>query len=224
MPLKVDFHHVIGDDPRAEIPGLLPHQFHQLGPADAVLRVRRHHRANVGGNGAIQIARQIAGGKPGVVFHFGGEIQLSQRERPADAVLFGNRSLEHHRRQLGPGRVDGRRPAGWSAANDHHFFDCQGESFHFQRRDIEHEPMRVRPLKMEENYSAGKCRVHAIYAIRTERRGRFDGAGQGISHRVHRGHREKTGGRLPARDPFYACAVRAIGHVNRAPVLRLGEG
>ncbi len=85
-------------DARAEVLGLLPHQLHQFRPADAVLRVRGHHvRGHRWSNGAIEIGRQIAGRKPGVVFHFGGQIQLSQGERAAEAVFLGDRPLEDQR-------------------------------------------------------------------------------------------------------------------------------
>ncbi len=40
---EIDLHHVVGDDPRAEVHGLLPHQFHQLRARDRVLFVQHVH-------------------------------------------------------------------------------------------------------------------------------------------------------------------------------------
>ena len=36
-PLQIDLGHIIGDDPRAEVDGLLPHQLHQLRTGDGML-------------------------------------------------------------------------------------------------------------------------------------------------------------------------------------------
>ena len=43
-PLReVDLEDVVGDDPRAHVDGLLPHQFHEFRAGDALARMRRHH-------------------------------------------------------------------------------------------------------------------------------------------------------------------------------------
>ncbi len=41
MPAKIDRDNVIGYDPRFEIDRLLAHELHQLGPIDAMTRLRQ---------------------------------------------------------------------------------------------------------------------------------------------------------------------------------------
>ena len=127
-PLQIDFDHVVGDDPRAEVERLLPHQLHQLGAGDGVLAlVHVHVLQPLGLDRRLQKLLQIAGGKAGVVFDFGRQRELPQRQRAVEAVLFRDRAFEHQRLQLGPRRINGGRPAGRPAANDDHLF-CHNRS------------------------------------------------------------------------------------------------
>ena len=119
---KVDVDDVFGDDARAEVGRLLPHQFHQFRPADALLVVRGHELPPLLGQRTGEIFRQIAAGKAGIVLHLGRQGQLAQGQGAGQAVFFGDGALEHERLQGGSGRIDGGRPRGGAAADDDDFF------------------------------------------------------------------------------------------------------
>ena len=119
---ELDLDHVIGNDPRAKILGLLPHQVHQLRAGDgvAMLVQRLQIRADAAlGDRAANIAVQKTRGKTRIVFDLGRQIELAQRQRARDAVLLRLGPLEDQRVQVRAGRIDGGRPAGRAAANDH---------------------------------------------------------------------------------------------------------
>ena len=92
------------------------------GPLTPSLAVRGHELPLLGGDGAVEIGRQIAGGKAGVVFHLGRQRQLSQRQSAGQAVFLGDGPFENQRLECGSGGVDGGRPGGGSAADDDDFF------------------------------------------------------------------------------------------------------
>ena len=60
--------------------------------------------ALVGGDGAVEIAGQVAGGKAGIVLHLGRQGQLPQRQGAGQAVLLGDGPLEDQRLAGRPGR------------------------------------------------------------------------------------------------------------------------
>ena len=101
---EVDGHDVLGDDPRLEVDGLLPHERHQFRAADAVLVVRGHQLPLLGGDGGVEIGRQVAGGKAGEVFHLGGQVELPQGERAGQAVLLASRRPRRPAGRVPPGR------------------------------------------------------------------------------------------------------------------------
>ena len=70
----------------------------------------------------VEVCRQIAGGKAGIVLDLGRQGQLAQRQGAGQAVLLGDGPLEDQRLQGGSGGVDGGRPGGGSAADDDDFF------------------------------------------------------------------------------------------------------
>ena len=121
MYVEIDRHDVFGHDPRAEVGGLLAHEFHQLRAAGALFGVRGHDAAAIRGDRAVEIGRHVARRKAGIVLHLGRQCQLPQRQRAGQAVLLGNRPLEEQRLQGGPGGVDGSRPTGGSAADNDYF-------------------------------------------------------------------------------------------------------
>ena len=119
---EIDVDDVLGNDARAEVDGLLPHQFHEFRPADALLVVRGHELPLLLGERTGEVSRQIAGGKAGIVLDLGRQGQLAQRQRAGQAVLLGDGPLEDERLQGGSGRVDRGRPSGGAAADDDDFF------------------------------------------------------------------------------------------------------
>ena len=121
--LQIDLDDVVGDDSRAEVERLLPHQLHQLRAGDGMFVLDAVHVLEpVGLDRRFQKLLQVAAGKAGVVFDFGRERELAQRQRAGQPVLFRDRAFEHQRLQFGPRRVDGGRPTGRSAADDDHMF------------------------------------------------------------------------------------------------------
>ena len=83
-------------------------------------------------SGAIAVSRkclQIARRETGVVFDFGRQRELAQRQRAGEPILLGDRAFEHERLQLGPRRVNRGRPAGRPAADDDHLFIATHDSF-----------------------------------------------------------------------------------------------
>ena len=91
------------------------------GPLTPCLSCGAHQPARSAA-GRVEISAQIAGGKAGIVFHFGCQGQLAQRQRAGQTVFFGDGPLEDQRLQVGAGRVDGGRPSGGTAADDDDFF------------------------------------------------------------------------------------------------------
>ena len=119
--LQIDFHDVVGDDPRAEVDRLLPHQLHQLGPGDGVLPlVDVHVLEPVRVDRGFQKCLQIAGREAGIVLDFGRERELPERQRAGQPILFGDGALEHERLEFRPRGIDRGRPAGRPAADDDH--------------------------------------------------------------------------------------------------------
>ena len=94
VPGEIDLDDVVGDDPRAEVARLLPHQLHQLGPAHSVVRVGRHQRPHGTRQRIVEIGLHVAGRKTRIVFHLGRQIQLTQGQRPRHAVGFGDGPFE----------------------------------------------------------------------------------------------------------------------------------
>ena len=117
MP-EIDVDDVVGRDPRAEIDRLLPHQLHQLGAGDAVPGVRRHVSLPLFVDSRVEVFIELASGKPRVVFDFGRESELAERQSPLEAVLFDHGPFDDQRPQIGPRGVNRRRPAGRSGTND----------------------------------------------------------------------------------------------------------
>ena len=99
--LQIDFDDVVGDDPRAEVERLLPHQLHQLRAGDGVLALVDVHVLHAA-RASIAVSRKCCkspDGKAGVVLDLGRERELPQRQRAGEAVLFGDRAFEHQRLQ-----------------------------------------------------------------------------------------------------------------------------
>ena len=95
MDVEIHIDNVFGNYPRAEIDRLLAHQFHQFRAGSAFFLMRGHHLAGRRIDGRVEIGRQIAGGKTGIVFHFGGQGQLTQRQGACHAVFFGNSAFKN---------------------------------------------------------------------------------------------------------------------------------
>ncbi len=123
---EIDACDIVRHDARAEVHRLLPHQLHQLGSAHAVLEVRGHQTATILGDGRIQVCVHVARGKAGVVLDLGCERKLAERQRAVDAILLGDRALEHERAEVSAGGVNGGGPAGGAAADDDEFFHAGG--------------------------------------------------------------------------------------------------
>ena len=91
MFLEIDLDDVVGDDARAEIDGLLPHQLHQLRAVDAVARLRlvRLHPVRLRSRleSAGQVGTRVAGRGTGIVFDLGRQIELAQGKRALDVAL-----------------------------------------------------------------------------------------------------------------------------------------
>ncbi len=108
--------HIIGDDARAKIHRLLPHQLHQLRAGHPVGRlialVQNPERLAIFWQRGGQVFPQVAGRKPREILDFRGEIQLAQGQGTFHAVFFSDRPFHHQRVQVGPGAVDGSGPAG----------------------------------------------------------------------------------------------------------------
>ncbi len=69
---------------------------------------------------ADDVLFQIAGGEARIVLDLGGQCQLAERQRAVDAIVFGDRSLDDQRLQVGAGGVDGGRPAGRAGTDNDH--------------------------------------------------------------------------------------------------------
>jgi hypothetical protein len=119
---EIDLGDVVRFDPRAEVPRLLPHEVHQLGAGAAFLVMHVGEVVVLLVEGGAEVGAHVAGGETGVVFDFRGERELTQRERAAEAIFFGDGALEHQRVEAGPRRVDRRGPAGRAAADNHDVF------------------------------------------------------------------------------------------------------
>ena len=89
---------------------LLPHQLHQFGAADAFFVVRGHEPPLLGGDRAVEIGCQIAGGKAGVILHFGRQGQLAQRQSAGQTVFLGEGPFEDQRLQCCAGGSRWRPP------------------------------------------------------------------------------------------------------------------
>ncbi len=122
MPPEIDLDDVVGHDPRTEVDRLLPHQLHQFGSGDAVPGVRRHVPATVLLDCRVEVLVEATGRKPWIVFNFGCERELTEGERPFQAVLFDHRPFNDQRSQIGPRRVNGGSPAGRPGTDDHNVF------------------------------------------------------------------------------------------------------
>ena len=82
---QIDFDDVVGDDSRAEVERLLPHQLHQLGAGDCMFVLDAVHvlePVGLDGRSAGNCFKS-PDGKAGVVFDFGRQRELAQRQRAA---------------------------------------------------------------------------------------------------------------------------------------------
>ncbi len=98
---EIDVGDVFGDDSRAEVVGLLPHQLHEFRPADAFLVVRGHELPLLFGQRACEVFGQIAAREAGVVLDLGGQGELAQGESSRQTILLSDGAFEDERLQRG---------------------------------------------------------------------------------------------------------------------------
>ena len=72
---------------------------------------------------------QFAGRKAGIVLDLGRQGELPQRQRAVHPVLVRLGPFEHERPQVRASGIDGRRPAGGTAADDDHVFGHRAYSY-----------------------------------------------------------------------------------------------
>ena len=132
IALQIDAEDVLRDDARPEIDCLLPHQRHELGAVDAGARLRfvrlcpvwLHGRRQ----GRAQVLARIAFGEAWVILHLRRQVQLPERQRPLEAVVFADRAFVHDGIEVRAGGVNRRRPPGRAGTHDHDFLG-HGSSF-----------------------------------------------------------------------------------------------
>jgi hypothetical protein len=120
---------VVGLDPSAEVRRLLPHEVHQFGAAAALLVVHLREVMVLLGQRRAEVVAEVPGGEAGVVFHLGRQGELPQRQRSVEAIVFGDRPLEHERIEVRAAGIDGRSPARRAAADDDEVFRNHGDAW-----------------------------------------------------------------------------------------------
>ena len=120
---EVHFQNVVGDDPRAEVGRLLPHQLHELGARHPFAFVRGHHHPPLLGKGRFEEAAEVAVRKARIVLDLAGQRELAERQRACHPVCFRDRTLVDEGLQLGAGRIGGGGPAGRTTADDHELLE-----------------------------------------------------------------------------------------------------
>src|SRR5262249_4648436 len=132
VPLEVNADNVVGDDAGAEVDGLLADPLHHLRAGGGALAVVGETLVEVGEVGVAvlrkgRLAEGVEGGvvrgRPGgEVLDLRGQVELAQRQGSLVLVLVGEGPFKNERFQVGPGRVDRRRPGRRTRSDNHNFF------------------------------------------------------------------------------------------------------